>query len=84
MAKKNLGGRPPKYGGQRKNNVTISLSLPSIEGLDSMAESLGVSRSELIERVGRGIYPINTMPVTESTPALDEQDLEIVGELSAS
>jgi len=49
-----------------------------------MAESLGVSRSELIERVGRGIYPINTMPVTESTPALDEQDLEIVGELSAS
>lgn len=80
--KKNLGGRPPKYDGQRKNNITISLSAMGIEGLDSMAENLGVSRSELIERVGRGVYPISVD--AGDTLAINQEEAETLGEPLAS
>jgi hypothetical protein len=34
------------------------LTPTSINGLDTLATSLGMSRSELVERIGRGIIPI--------------------------
>jgi tartrate dehydratase beta subunit/fumarate hydratase class I family protein len=37
-----------------KKRVSIVLTPTAIEGLDNIANSIGVSRSELIEIVGRG------------------------------
>jgi tartrate dehydratase beta subunit/fumarate hydratase class I family protein len=37
-----------------KKRVSIVLTPTAIEGLDKMADSLNISRSELIEMVGRG------------------------------
>lgn len=37
-----------------KKRVSIVLTPTAIEGLDKMAQSLNISRSELIEMVGRG------------------------------
>jgi len=82
--KKNLGGRPPKYDGQRKNNITISLSALGIEGLDSMAENLGLSRSELIERIGRGVYPISVSVDAADTLTIAQEEAETLGEQLAS
>jgi len=78
---RNPAGRPAVYG-QRKTSIMLSLSPDGVEQLDAIAQSLDLSRSELVERVARGIYPLITTPPT--TPALDEADLEIVGEQLAS
>ncbi|MGD1914114.1 MAG: ribbon-helix-helix domain-containing protein [Rivularia sp. (in: cyanobacteria)] len=39
--------------GQRKRNVNFTMTPDAIEMLDAKAETLGVSKSELIERIAR-------------------------------
>ena len=62
----NPEGRPPRYG-KTKARVNLTLTEESITGLDRLAEDLGLSRSELVERIGRGLIPLhpNTLSVEE-------------------
>ncbi|PSB47294.1 hypothetical protein C7B80_10190 [Cyanosarcina cf. burmensis CCALA 770] len=39
--------------GQRKKDVTVTLTPESIQALDVRAKALGMSRSELIEQIAR-------------------------------
>ncbi|NJR19978.1 MAG: CopG family transcriptional regulator [Calothrix sp. CSU_2_0] len=39
--------------GQKKKDVTVTLTPEGVEILDARAEALGISRSELIERMAR-------------------------------
>ena len=55
---KNLRGKPEKWD-ELKKRVNITLTPTSINGLDALATSLGISRSELVERIGRGVIPIH-------------------------
>lgn len=55
---KNLRGQPEMWG-ELKKPVTMTLTPTSISGLDALAYSLGLSRSELVERIGRGVIPIH-------------------------
>lgn len=58
------GGKRPRTKGEpafydeMKKRVNLTLTPTSIEGLDELAEAWGVSRSELMERIGRGVIPV--------------------------
>jgi hypothetical protein len=41
-----------------KAKQTLSLTPTAVKGLDKLAESLGISRSEVVEQIGRGIIPL--------------------------
>ncbi|NJN13665.1 MAG: ribbon-helix-helix protein, CopG family [Richelia sp. RM1_1_1] len=40
--------------GEIKKQVSVGLTPSSVEGLDKQAQRLGISRSQLIEMIGRG------------------------------
>ncbi len=40
--------------GEIKKQVSLGLTPTGVEGLDKQAEKMGVSRSQLIEMIGRG------------------------------
>lgn len=44
--------------GETKNNVMIVLTPTGVKGLDEQAKALGISRSELVERIGRKQIPL--------------------------
>lgn len=56
---KSQRGQPELYD-QVKKKVTISLTPKAVNGLDNLAMSLNISRSELIEQIGRGLILIKT------------------------
>ncbi len=41
-----------------KERFNLTLTRTGVQGLDALAESLGLSRSEFVERIGRGLIPI--------------------------
>jgi hypothetical protein len=49
----NFGGRPKRYP-TRKSRINASITPEGIDGLDALARSLYSSRSELLEKIGRG------------------------------
>lgn len=53
---KSTKGRPEMYE-EVKGRVSIVLTPKGLQGLDAMAQANGISRSELIERFGRGLFP---------------------------
>lgn len=50
-------GRSPIHK-ETKERVNMSLTPTARDGLDFLATSLEISRSELIERIGRGLIPL--------------------------
>lgn len=54
---KNKGGRPGLYS-EPKEKVSLALTKTAIRNLEELASQLGVSRSELVEQVARGIIPL--------------------------
>ena len=58
------GGRRPRNKGEpafydeMKKRVGISVTPTALEGFDEHATTWDVSKSELIERIGRGIIPL--------------------------
>ncbi|MGI2903314.1 CopG family transcriptional regulator [Tolypothrix sp. VBCCA 56010] len=58
--------------GEIKKTVSLSLSETTLQRLDSLAIALEVSRSELVEMIGRGELP------------LASQKEKLVGELLSS
>ncbi len=66
---KNLRGRPEKWD-ELKRRYTMTLTPTGAGGLDALAATLGLNRSELVERIGRGIIPIHpdTLDSSRGTP----------------
>lgn len=59
---KSMRGRPEMYS-EVKAKVSFTLTPTAVEGLDSLSSALNLSRSELVERIGRAIIPIqSTLP----------------------
>ena len=55
---KNERGKPEKWD-ELKKRVMLSLTPTGVDGLDAIASSLGLNRSELVERIGRGVILIH-------------------------
>jgi metal-responsive CopG/Arc/MetJ family transcriptional regulator len=51
-------GRPESWG-EPKQRVNMSLTPTAIKQLDELAQQRDLSRSELVERIGRGIITLN-------------------------
>jgi hypothetical protein len=56
---KSMRGRPEMYS-EVKAKVSFTLTPTAVQGLDHLSSSLNLSRSELIERIGRAIIPIQS------------------------
>jgi metal-responsive CopG/Arc/MetJ family transcriptional regulator len=64
MAKKvsnNPAGGPPIWE-EAKKRVNMTLTPKAVTGLDTLAGKWKLSRSELVERIGRGIIEITSPP----------------------
>jgi hypothetical protein len=64
MGKKGQIGQKnvPELYDEVKRRVNLAITPTGIEGLDAIASELGVSRSELVERIGRGLISLNLNP----------------------
>jgi hypothetical protein len=60
-------GRTPDYG-ENRTRVNMTLTPTCISALDDMAKALKISRSELVERIGRGIIPLGLPTATTLDP----------------
>jgi metal-responsive CopG/Arc/MetJ family transcriptional regulator len=49
----------PAYWDEMKKRYTIALTPTAIKQLDELAKQRELSRSELVERIGRGIITLN-------------------------
>ncbi len=59
MGKKGQIGQKnvPELYDEVKRRVNLAITPTGIERLDAIASDLGVSRSEFVERIGRGLLP---------------------------
>lgn len=70
VGRKKVRGVPQEYE-QLKRQVNLSLTDKAVQGLDALAQKRKVSRSELIERLGRGLWSLTEPP----TVSFDERHL---------
>ncbi|MBD2203535.1 hypothetical protein H6G33_29665 [Calothrix sp. FACHB-1219] len=61
MGKKGQKGQKdvPELYDEVKKRVNLALTPTGIDGLDAIAESMDLSRSEFVERIGRKLIPVN-------------------------
>ncbi len=64
---KSLKGQPELYD-ELKNRVTVSLTPTAVTGLDALAQSVELSRSELVEQIGRGLFSLSRPGAVTLTP----------------
>lgn len=57
--RKSIKGQPDIYE-EVKGLVSLSLTPTGVKGLDGLAATAGLSRSEFVEQVGRGLIPMTT------------------------
>lgn len=57
---KKLKGQPEIYD-EVKGQVNLSLTPTGTKGLDTLASTMGLSRSELAERIGRRLISVLTL-----------------------
>lgn len=65
---KSMRGQPEMYN-ELKKIFSFSLTPTARAGLEQLSEQLNISRSELIERIGRGL-----LTITELQTEVDEND----------
>ncbi|WP_445630211.1 hypothetical protein [Nostoc sp. DSM 114167] len=67
MGKKGQKGQKdvPEMYDEVKKRVNLALTPSGIEGLDAIASNLDLSRSELVERIGRRLICLDTNSLTE-------------------
>jgi len=58
MGKKRVRGEPVNPWGEVKKEFTVTITPTASANFQEMAQALGISRSELIERLGRNIDKI--------------------------
>lgn len=64
QGQKKLRGQPEIYD-EVKGQVNLSLTPTGTKGLDTLAASMDLSRSELVERIGRKLICILTLEEKE-------------------
>jgi hypothetical protein len=57
QGKKSMRGQPEIYS-ELKKIASFSLTPTAIEGLKQLSSQLNISRSEVLERIGRGVFTI--------------------------
>ena len=57
-----MRGQPEVYD-ELKKIVSLSITPTAKAGLDQLSEQLNISRSELIERIGRGLFTISDLKI---------------------
>lgn len=70
---RNPDGRPPGYG-ETKTRVNMSLTPTCVDGLDMLAKAFNLSRSEFIERIGRGLIAVSVTPQVLSRSVTKDDD----------
>ncbi|MDZ8257983.1 hypothetical protein [Nostoc sp. ChiQUE01b] len=67
MGKKGQKGQKdvPEMYDEVKKRVNLALTPTGIEGLDAIASNFDLSRSELVERIGRRLICLDTNSFTE-------------------
>ncbi|WP_416671057.1 ribbon-helix-helix protein, CopG family [Egbenema bharatensis] len=60
---------------ETRTRVNMTLEQQAIEGLDRIAQKMGVSRSELVNQIGKGTLPLYPIQITP--------DLKLMGKLYA-
>ncbi len=67
MGKKGQKGQKdvPELYDEVKKRVNLALTPTGIDGLDAIADSMDLSRSEFVERIGRKLIPINASSLTQ-------------------
>lgn len=55
---KSMRGQAELYRGEVKRQRSVMLTDSGLRGLDQLAADVGLSRSELVERIGRGLIQI--------------------------
>ncbi len=69
---KSLKGQPELYD-ELKNRVAMSLTPTAVAGLDAVAKSMDLSRSELVEQIGRGLLSLSRPEAVTLTPSQVDQ-----------
>lgn len=72
---KSLSGQPEIYD-ECKKKATISITPTGLAGLDQLSQEQSLSRSELVEQIGRGLIQLSGTKTLASKPELDSSDLE--------
>ncbi|MBU7586800.1 MAG: hypothetical protein KAF91_28755 [Nostoc sp. TH1S01] len=67
MGKKGQKGQKdvPELYDEVKKRVNLALTPTAIEGLDAIADSMDLSRSEFVERIGRKLISVNVSSLTQ-------------------
>ncbi|MGF1990129.1 MAG: hypothetical protein RMY62_020005 [Nostoc sp. ZfuVER08] len=67
MGKKGQKGQKdvPELYDEVKKRVNLALTPTGIEGLDAIAESMDLSRSEFVERIGRKLISVNVSSLAQ-------------------
>ncbi|NES21920.1 MAG: hypothetical protein F6K41_24095 [Symploca sp. SIO3E6] len=60
---------PTRYEDEQKTRVNLALTPTGIKGLDCLAKELDLSRSELVEQIGRGLLPLSSAE-SENLPSI--------------
>lgn len=60
---------------ENRTRVNMTLEQQAIEGLDRIAQKMGVSRSELVNQIGKGVIPLYPIQISP--------DLKLMGKPSA-
>jgi hypothetical protein len=66
-------GQPALYS-EMKKLVTLSMTPTALSGLDERADQMGLSRSEFVEQIGRGVIPVGS-----KISAPPEKDIDPLG-----
>lgn len=69
---KKLRGQPELYD-EVKGQVNLSLTKTGTQGIDELAESIGLSRSEFVEQIGRRLLAVLTPEEAKSVKVALEQ-----------
>ncbi|NET55980.1 MAG: hypothetical protein F6K47_07360 [Symploca sp. SIO2E6] len=59
---------PTRYEDEQKTRVNLALTPTGVKGLDCLAKELDLSRSELVEQIGRGLLPLSSE--SENLPSI--------------
>jgi len=77
-----MRGTPNNLYGELKGNVTVSLTPTGRAGIDKISDTLGITRSGFLERIGRltiAVFEPILAGVTSSVPQFEKEDSEFLG-----
>jgi hypothetical protein len=74
--------KEPAFYDEMKKRVGISVTPTALEGFDEHATTWDVSKSELIERIGRGIIPLQSPRRSSAWGILSQYKAQLLDQLN--